>query len=808
MLQSRKFCLNDLNPHLLCVLCGGYFVDATTIIECLHSFCKTCIVRYLETSKYCPICDVQVHKTKPLQNIRSDRTLQDIVYKLVPGLFQKEMQLRRQFYADHPDVAATSREDAGDALDSYYFYSADDQVSLSLQYAISASSSVPEEYGKRYLRCPAAVTIAHLQKLLRGKHGLSSEHRVDICHEASQPLSDSLTLMDVAYIFQWQRKRPMQLFYQIYDRPAKRRKLNNEDTSEHTTSTTSSVATPVEIKPKSPVPDTQPAAVEPRVTEEPCGEPWKEVQLQISETGIMKAVAQGKETIISSGRVESPPTTSSETEKPATNIELPKESVQQNQKIEASDINGNKKEILPVVTSAPPSTLSATIVPVTTSSKSCAITSVPSRKEPITNEQKDVKVQSTNAAPTKDEKLKHPKPSVNKEHKDLKSESVPTIPIKASPTPTMKKPTSSSVGYKTLKLPPKSWNPSVSRGSYMATHSSLSKSSPTPIAPKQDVDVADTSRPSIVPVQNKPPRFFKERDRPRFLGNPVSGVKPMYQIQSDIPSRPNANTSHGSSSMVKIDPKTLSPMTSKAPSTSHNNNHLSCNSVTSSTGTITTTTASSKFSSKSSTTSMSPLPPVLHPPPNPLLYNYPGLINSPLMRPPIIHANSPHHFPPYPMPQAMFYGSQSPRFPPHSLPAVQRVPANMHPQKSPPMPTTTHVPSSTVTSHKPEIPKVNGEIAAAVDKSAKKESATEKLEDVAKPQANKNSSIPQSVSNGSNSTDVNKLSNGSSNNETFESSSKQALKVKSVDSNEKCSTTHPEPSKSVPPAASSAQNTS
>jgi len=29
-----------------------------------------CIVRYLEASKYCPICDVQVHKTKPLLNIR------------------------------------------------------------------------------------------------------------------------------------------------------------------------------------------------------------------------------------------------------------------------------------------------------------------------------------------------------------------------------------------------------------------------------------------------------------------------------------------------------------------------------------------------------------------------------------------------------------------------------------------------------------------------------------------------------------------------------------------------------------------
>uniref|UniRef100_A0A0E9W6U7 RING-type domain-containing protein n=1 Tax=Anguilla anguilla TaxID=7936 RepID=A0A0E9W6U7_ANGAN len=64
MHRTTRIKITELNPHLMCVLCGGYFIDATTIIECLHSFCKMCIVRYLETSKYCPICDVQVHKTK------------------------------------------------------------------------------------------------------------------------------------------------------------------------------------------------------------------------------------------------------------------------------------------------------------------------------------------------------------------------------------------------------------------------------------------------------------------------------------------------------------------------------------------------------------------------------------------------------------------------------------------------------------------------------------------------------------------------------------------------------------------------
>lgn len=31
--------LRDVNPHLVCVLCHGYLVDATSIAECLHS-CK------------------------------------------------------------------------------------------------------------------------------------------------------------------------------------------------------------------------------------------------------------------------------------------------------------------------------------------------------------------------------------------------------------------------------------------------------------------------------------------------------------------------------------------------------------------------------------------------------------------------------------------------------------------------------------------------------------------------------------------------------------------------------------------------
>ena len=34
-----------VKSHLICPLCQGYFYDATTIADCLHTFCKPCIVK-------------------------------------------------------------------------------------------------------------------------------------------------------------------------------------------------------------------------------------------------------------------------------------------------------------------------------------------------------------------------------------------------------------------------------------------------------------------------------------------------------------------------------------------------------------------------------------------------------------------------------------------------------------------------------------------------------------------------------------------------------------------------------------------
>ena len=52
--------------------------------------CKSCIVKYLQTSKYCPMCNIKIHETQPLLNLKLDRVMQDIVFKLVPGLQESE----------------------------------------------------------------------------------------------------------------------------------------------------------------------------------------------------------------------------------------------------------------------------------------------------------------------------------------------------------------------------------------------------------------------------------------------------------------------------------------------------------------------------------------------------------------------------------------------------------------------------------------------------------------------------------------------------------------------------------------------
>uniref|UniRef100_A0A914MG49 RING-type domain-containing protein n=1 Tax=Meloidogyne incognita TaxID=6306 RepID=A0A914MG49_MELIC len=120
--------LSSINPYITCPLCNGYFVDATTVIDCLHTFCKSCLLKYFDEvtrdlikskpkgrflfpdsssqqknpsffkdNTDCPKCHYQIHQSHPSHYVAFDRTMQDIVYKLVPGMQAEEQRRREQF---------------------------------------------------------------------------------------------------------------------------------------------------------------------------------------------------------------------------------------------------------------------------------------------------------------------------------------------------------------------------------------------------------------------------------------------------------------------------------------------------------------------------------------------------------------------------------------------------------------------------------------------------------------------------------------------------------------------------------------
>ncbi|CAF4265011.1 unnamed protein product [Rotaria sp. Silwood2] len=106
MIPSKKLNLDLINEHLLCRLCSGYLIDAWTINECLHSFCRSCIFSYFndnDDNTACPVCSTVPHPANPLLGITKDCWLQQIVYKLVPSLFKREMCQRRIYYDSNPD---------------------------------------------------------------------------------------------------------------------------------------------------------------------------------------------------------------------------------------------------------------------------------------------------------------------------------------------------------------------------------------------------------------------------------------------------------------------------------------------------------------------------------------------------------------------------------------------------------------------------------------------------------------------------------------------------------------------------------
>ncbi|XAR58602.1 hypothetical protein NMG60_11014070 [Bertholletia excelsa] len=70
---------------MTCPLCNKLLRDATTISECLHTFCRKCIYKKLsdDESECCPVCNIDLGCV-PLEKLRPDHSLQDVRATIFP----------------------------------------------------------------------------------------------------------------------------------------------------------------------------------------------------------------------------------------------------------------------------------------------------------------------------------------------------------------------------------------------------------------------------------------------------------------------------------------------------------------------------------------------------------------------------------------------------------------------------------------------------------------------------------------------------------------------------------------------------
>lgn len=217
-MDTRISSLLDLNPHISCFICKGYLIDATAITECLHTFCKSCIVKRLEfeDAKNCPTCDVVIHRSNPLHGIKPDRTMQDIVYKLVPNLQRKEEQREKVFC----QLRGIPFPKFGNKLknkqsDDYQMRTVDaiteDRVCIQLE----AKTKELDQLTRKFICCSSRTTITHVKKLVAKKlfSDLEKYWSVDIlCND--EILGKDHTLKFI-YITRWRFKEPpLMLYYQ------------------------------------------------------------------------------------------------------------------------------------------------------------------------------------------------------------------------------------------------------------------------------------------------------------------------------------------------------------------------------------------------------------------------------------------------------------------------------------------------------------------------------------------------------------------------------------------------------------------
>ncbi|XP_062519059.1 polycomb group RING finger protein 1-like [Corticium candelabrum] len=187
-----------LNEHLVCRLCWGYIIEATVVVECLHAFCRSCIVKHVtrpDTRHRCPVCNVLIRDAQPLAGLRLDRTLQDIIDKLLPQVKEENEKNEDEFNASRNIEKKSSpsgsrlSSSSNSPVERTIFATDEEKISFLLQPSRGESF----DSFKKYLRCSSRMTVLHLKRFLLEKVGWSDAHQLQILCRGNV-LRDELTL--------------------------------------------------------------------------------------------------------------------------------------------------------------------------------------------------------------------------------------------------------------------------------------------------------------------------------------------------------------------------------------------------------------------------------------------------------------------------------------------------------------------------------------------------------------------------------------------------------------------------------------
>lgn len=102
-LYNMKINKAELIKLLKCPLCLGIFRTPTTINECMHSFCKSCIYKWFyapgsPTRDSCPVCDIKLGG-RPLDTLIFDNSLSLLVDILFPDFERIDKENTKKMFA-------------------------------------------------------------------------------------------------------------------------------------------------------------------------------------------------------------------------------------------------------------------------------------------------------------------------------------------------------------------------------------------------------------------------------------------------------------------------------------------------------------------------------------------------------------------------------------------------------------------------------------------------------------------------------------------------------------------------------------